>query len=92
MRDAASTAPTRVVVLDLVSLVLLAIAAGTAFGVALAGMTLLFASQNAHADTQGQGNPPNPPAIERSLEHPAGGSLPPVVPVQPGGPSARTMV
>jgi hypothetical protein len=90
MRDAASTAPTRVVVLDLVSLVLLAIAAGTAFGVALAGMTLLFASQNAHADSRG--NTPTPPAIERPLEQPTGGSLPPVVPVRPGGPSARTMV
>jgi hypothetical protein len=90
MRDAASTARTRVVVLDLVSLVLLAVAAGTAFGVALAGMTLLFASQNAHADTQG--SPPAAPVIERRVEQPTGGPLAPVVPVQPAGPSARTMV
>ena len=41
MRETASTAPTRVVVIDLLSLILLAVAAGLAFGIALGGMTLL---------------------------------------------------
>ena len=50
MRDQSTTAPTRVIVLDLVSFVLLATAAGLAIGVTLAGMALLFASQTAHAD------------------------------------------
>lgn len=90
MRDSPSTAPTRVVVLDLLSLVVLAVAAGLAFGIALAGMTLLFASQNAHADTQG--GTPNAPVLERPLEQPTGRRLLPAVPAQPGGQSAGTMV
>jgi len=68
MRDQSTTAPTRVIVLDLVSFVLLAAAAGLAFGVVLGGMTLLFASQTARADTPPAG--PGRTVIERPLERP----------------------
>lgn len=78
-----STAPTRVIVLDLVSFVLLAAAAGLAFGVVLAGMTLLFASNTAQADVpagQSGGR-----IIERPVEQPTGGQRPPAVPAQATG-------
>lgn len=90
MRESASTAPTRVVVIDLLSLVLLAVAAGLAFGIALGGMTLLFASQNAHADTPAAA--PGGPVIERPVDQPTGNPLRPEFPPQPGGQPPRTMV
>ena len=83
MQDLSSIAPTRVVVLDLVSLVLLAAAAGLACGIALAGATLLFASQPAEASAA---QPGARPMIERPVERPTG------APGQPTGQPARTMV
>jgi len=83
MQEHSSTAPTRVIVLDLVSFVLLAAAAGLAFGVVLAGMTLLFASNTAQADVpagQSSGK-----IIERPVEQPTGGQRLPAVPAQPTG-------
>jgi len=77
-----SIAPTRVVVLDLVSLVVLAAAAGLACGIALAGATLLFASQPAEASAA---QPSPRPMIELPVD-PAG------APDQPAGHPARTMV
>jgi len=83
MRDPSSGAPTRVIVLDLVSFVLLAAAAGLAFGIALAGMTLLFASHTGQAE-----NPvgsPNGSVIERPAERPTSGPRLPATPAkQPG--------
>jgi len=83
MQDLSSIAPTRVVVLDLVSLVLLAAAAGLACGIALAGATLLFASQPAEASAA---QPGARPMIERPDERPTG------APDKPVGQPARTMV
>ena len=90
MRETASTAPTRVVVIDLLSLVLLAVAAGLAFGIALGGMTLLFASQNARADTPAAA--PGGSVIERPVEQPTGNPMRPDFLPQPGSQPARTMV
>jgi hypothetical protein len=90
MQDSSSTAPTRVVVLDLVSLVLLAVAAGLAFGITLAGMTLLFASQSARA--AGPANAPGGSVIEQPVEQPTGSPRVPAAPAQPAERSARTMV
>ena len=83
MREQSVTAPTRVIVLDLVSFVLLAAAAGLAFGVVLAGMTLLFASHTAHADAPA--GPAGVNVIERPVEQPTGGQRPPASPAQPAG-------
>ncbi len=83
MQDLSSTAPTRVVVLDLVSLVVLAAAAGIACGIALAGATLLFASQPAEASAA---RPGARPMIEQPVERPTG------TPGQPTGRPAGTMV
>ncbi|MCG6953997.1 MAG: hypothetical protein LJE90_16620 [Betaproteobacteria bacterium] len=90
MRETASTAPTRVVVIDLLSLILLAVAAGLAFGIALGGMTLLFASQNARAEPPAVA--PGGSVIERPVEQPTGNPLRPEFPPQPGSQPARTMV
>jgi len=90
MQDSSSTAPTRVVVLDLVSLVLLAVAAGLAFGIALAGMTLLFASQTTRAGTPAA--PAGGSVIERPVEQPTGSRRLPAAPAQPGGRAPGTMV
>ena len=90
MQDSSSTAPTRVVVLDLVSLVLLAVAAGLAFGIVLAGMTLLFASQTAR--TSGPVTPPGRSVIEQPVEQPTGSPRLPAGPAQPGGRAPGTMV
>ena len=90
MRETASTAPTRVVVIDLLSLILLAVAAGLAFGIALGGMTLLFASQNARAEPPAVA--PGGSVIERPVEQPTGNPLRPESPPQPGSQPARTMV
>lgn len=88
MPDQSAAAPTRVIVLDLLSFVLLAAAAGLAFGIALAGMTLLFASNTAQADPA---NPaaPGGSAIERPVERPTGG---PRLPSAPARKPAGTMV
>ncbi len=88
MPDQSATAPTRVIVLDLVSFVLLAAAAGLAFGIALAGMTLLFASNTAPTDTA---NPaaPGGSVIERPVERPTSG---PRLPAAPAQKPAGTMV
>jgi len=84
MPDQSAAAPTRVIVLDLVSFVLLAAAAGLAFGIALAGMTLLFASNTAQTDATPAA--PRGPVIERPVERPTGGPQLPAAPVQkPGG-------
>jgi len=89
MQDLSSTAPTRVVVLDLVSLILLAAAAGIACGIALAGATLLLASQPGEATAaqrrSGQ-------MIERPVERPTSSPRRPGVPGQPAGQPSRTMV
>jgi hypothetical protein len=69
MQDLSPIAPTRVVVLDLVSLVVLAAAAGIACGIALAGATLLFASQPAGASAA---QPDARPMIEQPVERPTG--------------------
>ena len=90
MRDQSTTAPTRVIVLDLVSFVLLATAAGLAIGVTLAGMALLFASQTAHADAPAV--PPAGPVIERPAERPSGSPHLPADPAQPAGRPSRTLV
>ncbi|HSH06356.1 MAG TPA: hypothetical protein VLA41_01730 [Burkholderiales bacterium] len=87
MPDQSATAPTRVIVLDLVSFVLLAAAAGLAFGIALAGMTLLFASHTAPAEASPAA--PGGSVIERPAERPTGGPQRPSVPAQQPG---RTMV
>lgn len=55
MQTTMPTAPTRVVALDFLSLMLLAAAAGVAAGITLGGVALLFASQasrSAPADAQ----------------------------------------
>jgi hypothetical protein len=90
MQDSSSTAPTRVVVLDLVSLVLLAVAAGLAFGIVLAGMTLLFASGTVRAGTPA--TPTGGAVIERPVEQPTGNPRLPAAPVQPGVRTPGTMV
>jgi hypothetical protein len=90
MQDSSSTAPTRVVVLDLVSLVLLAVAAGLAFGITLAGMTLLFASQTTRAGSPG--NAPAGSVVEQPVEQPTGSPRLPAAPAQPAGHALRTMV
>jgi len=83
MQDQSSSAPTRVIVLDLVSFVLLAAAAGLAFGIALAGMTLLFASHTGQADpTAGE---PSGSVIERPAERPTGGPRLPAAPAKQAG-------
>ncbi len=89
MQDLSSIAPTRVVVLDLVSLVLLAAAAGLACGIALAGATLLFASQPGEA-TAAQPRPGR--MIERPVERPTSSPRLPGTPGQPAGQPPRTMV
>jgi hypothetical protein len=83
MRDPSTTAPTRVIVLDLVSFVLLAAAAGLAFGVVFAGMTLLFASHAAQAETPA--GPPTGSVIERPAERPTGAPRLPAAPAHPAG-------
>jgi len=90
MRDQSTTAPTRVIVLDLVSFVLLATAAGLAIGVTLAGMALLFASQTARADVPAV--PPAGPVIERPAERPISAPRLPAAPAQPFGRPLPTMV
>jgi len=90
MQDLSSIAPTRVVVLDLVSLILLAAAAGIACGLALAGATLLFASQPGTAPAATQ--PGSRPMIERSIQRPTGAPRLPDAPAQPAGRPSRTMV
>ena len=90
MRDQSTTAPTRVIVLDLVSFVLLATAAGLAIGVTLAGLALLFAGQTAHADVPAV--PPAGSVIERPVERPANNPHLPDAPAQPAGQPTRTMV
>jgi len=83
MREQSTTAPTRVIVLDLVSFVLLAAAAGLAFGIALAGMTLLFASHTGQGDASPAA--PGGTAIERPAERPTGGPQLPAGPARPNG-------
>lgn len=83
MQEQSTTAPTRVIVLDLVSFVLLAAAAGLAFGIALAGMTLLFASHTGQADASPAA--PGGAGIERPAERPTGGPRLPADPARPNG-------
>ena len=81
-----TTAPTRIIVLDLLSLVLLAAAAGLACGIALAGATLLFASRSAEASAA---QPGAAPVIERPLDAPL---REPRLPESPAAKPARTVV
>lgn len=83
MRNEPITAPTRVIVLDLVSFVLLAAAAGLAFGIALGGMTLLFASHGAQAEAPVA--PPSGSVIERPVERPTSAPRLPAAPAHPAG-------
>jgi len=83
MREQSTTAPTRVIVLDLVSFVLLAAAAGLAFGIALAGMTLLFASHTGQGDASPAA--PGGAVIEQPAERPTGGPQLPTGPARANG-------
>jgi len=86
MREPTLNASTRVIVLDLLSLLLLAAAAGLACGIALAGATLLFASRSAEASAL---PPTGAPAIERPLDFPL---REPRLPEAPGSKPVRTVV
>ncbi|MDX1376403.1 MAG: hypothetical protein R3357_12600 [Burkholderiales bacterium] len=83
MPDQTTSAPTRVIVMDLVSFVLLAAAAGLAFGIALAGMTLLFASHTGQSDAPARA--PAGAVIEQPAERPTVSPQPPAAPARPAG-------